>query len=98
MTSILRDLFPCIAKELDQLEEDAKVYKLVGPVLIAQELGEAKSTVNTRLEFINKELTNARGAVEKLEKTQQDKRMALLSEQQKFQAAVQRSAGALSAR
>ena len=72
------------AKELDHLEDDAKIYKLVGPVLIPQELDEAKSTVGTRIKFISKEIVNAKSKVENLEKTLQERRVQLLQEQQQF--------------
>lgn len=39
------------------LEEGAVVYKLIGPVLVQQELSEAKQTVNKRLEYIKKEMS-----------------------------------------
>ena len=42
-------------QELDLLEEDAAVYKLVGPVLVRQEVSEARLTVEKRLEYITKE-------------------------------------------
>jgi prefoldin beta subunit len=42
-------------QELDLLEDDAAVYKLVGPVLVKQEVSEAKLTVQKRLEYITKE-------------------------------------------
>ena len=38
------------------LEEDAVVYKLVGPVLVKQDLSEAKETVDKRLKYIKSEL------------------------------------------
>ena len=44
-------------QELDLANEDAKVYKLIGPTLIKQDPVEAKSNVNKRLEFINGELS-----------------------------------------
>jgi prefoldin beta subunit len=43
-------------QELDKLEDDAKVYKLVGPVLVKQELTEAQSNVQKRIDYINGEL------------------------------------------
>jgi len=43
-------------QELDVLEEDAAVYKLVGPMLIKQDLVEAKSNVSKRLEYIGGEM------------------------------------------
>ena len=42
-------------QELDRLEEGAVLYKLVGPVLVKQELSEAKLTVEKRLTYITKE-------------------------------------------
>lgn len=43
-------------QELDLLDGEAKVYKLIGPVLLKQDVDEAKANVNKRLEFINNEL------------------------------------------
>ena len=43
-------------QELDLLEEDAVVYKLVGPVLVKQDLTDAKATVQKRLDYITKEM------------------------------------------
>lgn len=44
------------AQEFSSLAEDANIYKLVGPVLLKQDTAEAKSTVDGRLEFIDKEM------------------------------------------
>ncbi|CAN8069598.1 unnamed protein product [Agarophyton chilense] len=81
-----------VKQELDCLEDGAKVFKLVGPVLVPQDADEANSTVQTRIEYISKELASAKTKVESIEKNQQAKRVALLSEQQKFQALVQQTA------
>ena len=43
-------------QEMDILEEDATVYKLIGPVLVKQDLSEAKQTVEKRLDYISKEM------------------------------------------
>eukprot|EP01031_Cornospumella_fuschlensis_P038064 gene38064-46248_t len=42
--------------ELDLLEEDGKVYKLVGPVLMSVDLNESKANVEKRLQLIEGEL------------------------------------------
>lgn len=39
-------------EELERLEEDASVFKLIGPALVKQERAEALDTVNKRLDFI----------------------------------------------
>jgi prefoldin beta subunit len=44
-------------QELNQADDDSRVYKLVGPVLIRQDPVEAKSNVQKRLEFIDGELS-----------------------------------------
>lgn len=43
-------------QELDLLESSNIVYKLIGPVLVKQDLDEAKATVGKRLEYITGEL------------------------------------------
>lgn len=43
-------------QELALLEDSAVVYKLVGPVLVKQDLEEAKQTVDKRLEYITQEV------------------------------------------
>lgn len=49
-------------QEFATLPDDAKVYKLVGPVLLKQDVSEAKSTVDGRLEYINKEMYVFKGS------------------------------------
>lgn len=43
-------------QEFETLSDDANIYKLVGPILLKQDTAEAKSTVDGRLEFIDKEM------------------------------------------
>lgn len=43
-------------KEFSSLKEDANVYRLVGPVLLKQDTAEAKSTVDSRLGYIDQEM------------------------------------------
>ena len=45
-----------ILQELELLDDDANVFKLIGPVLVKQDLAEAKANVNKRLEYITAEL------------------------------------------
>jgi prefoldin beta subunit len=42
--------------ELDIVGDSDGVFKLVGPVLIKEDLAEARQTINKRIEFINKEV------------------------------------------
>ena len=54
-----------IMQELDLLNEDSKVYKLVGPTLMSVELEEAKENISKRLQFIEAEVTNVEKAIGK---------------------------------
>ena len=45
-----------VKSELDLLEPEAVIYKLIGPALIRQALPESKVNVEKRLEFINGEI------------------------------------------
>lgn len=46
----------CARQEFASMDEDETIYKLVGPVLLKQEKQEAVSTINGRLDFIDKEM------------------------------------------
>ncbi|CAI8022855.1 Prefoldin subunit 6 [Geodia barretti] len=78
-----------VKEELDRLEEGAVLYKLVGPVLVKQELSEAKLTVEKRLTYITKESERYADMIketqrtieqgtEKLGRLQQDYQQALM--------------------
>uniref|UniRef100_A0A0R3RPM8 Probable prefoldin subunit 6 n=1 Tax=Elaeophora elaphi TaxID=1147741 RepID=A0A0R3RPM8_9BILA len=45
-----------VKTELDLLEDDATVYKLIGPVLVKQDLIEAKQNVEKRIDYITSEI------------------------------------------
>lgn len=45
-----------VKDELYLLKSSNEVFKLIGPVLIKQDLDEAKQNVNKRIEFITNEL------------------------------------------
>lgn len=43
-------------QEFDLLDDEANIYKQIGPVLLKQDKTEAVMSVNGRLEFIDKEM------------------------------------------
>ena len=45
-----------VKKELALLDDEDVVYKLIGPILVQQETGDAKIQVDSRIEMINKEI------------------------------------------
>lgn len=61
-----------VKAELDGLKEGQSVYKLMGTVLVRQDVTEAKSLVGGRLAFITTELERAEAAI----KQSQEKMMA----------------------
>ena len=54
-----------VLKELELLEEDSSVFKLIGPVLVKQELMEVKNNVQKRVEFIKGDIKRLEGTVGK---------------------------------
>lgn len=43
-------------EEVDLLEDDAIIYKLIGPLMVHQELKEVKDTIQSRLKFLNEKV------------------------------------------
>ncbi|KAL1291157.1 hypothetical protein HN51_059705 [Arachis hypogaea] len=74
-----------VLKELDLLNENANVYKLIGPVLVKQDLAEANSNVRKRIEYITAELKRLDATVQDLEEKQNSKKDAILKLQQRIQ-------------
>ena len=56
MNFIVQKSLERLLQELDLLEDDANVYKLIGPAMIKQDLKEAKENVNGRIKYISGEL------------------------------------------
>ncbi|VDM53683.1 unnamed protein product [Angiostrongylus costaricensis] len=52
-----------VKSEFDYLDEDAKVYKLIGACLIRQDIAEARVNVEKRLEYITAEIDERSKAV-----------------------------------
>uniref|UniRef100_A0A2N9IZC2 Prefoldin subunit 6 n=1 Tax=Fagus sylvatica TaxID=28930 RepID=A0A2N9IZC2_FAGSY len=74
-----------VLKELDLLNEDANVYKLIGPVLVKQDLAEANANVRKRIEYISAELKRLDGTLQDLEEKQNSKRDAIIKLQDRIQ-------------
>ncbi|KAG2689026.1 hypothetical protein I3843_09G119900 [Carya illinoinensis] len=74
-----------VLKELDLLSEDANVYKLIGPVLVKQDLAEANANVRKRIEYMSAELKRLDTTLQDLEDKQNSKRDAVLKVQQRIQ-------------
>ncbi|XP_043693841.1 prefoldin subunit 6-like [Telopea speciosissima] len=75
-----------VLKELDLLDENANVFKLMGPVLVKQDLAEANANVRKRIDYISAELKRLDGNLQDLEQKQNSKKDAILKLQQRIQA------------
>jgi len=74
----------------DELDETSNgiVYKLIGPVLVRQDIGEAKRNVKNRLQFFQTELERLdkqQKSAEATRKEAQDKIMKIQESARKFQ-------------
>lgn len=50
-------------KELDLLNEDVNVYKLIGPALVKQDLAEASANIRKQIDYISAELKRLDGTL-----------------------------------
>ncbi|EFN84290.1 prefoldin subunit 6 [Harpegnathos saltator] len=76
-----------VKKELDLLKQDNDVFKLIGPVLVKQDLEEAKQNVTKRMDYITAELKRMEDLIATLDKKMDTHREALEKIQQTFQQA-----------
>ena len=90
-----------VEEELSLCNEEDKLYKQVGPLLIGKELDEAKESVEARIKFITDKLEGAKKDMSFKQKQQSDKqkeymrlRKVQVETLQKAVAAAQKDAGA----
>ncbi|XP_075692624.1 prefoldin subunit 6 [Rhinoderma darwinii] len=76
-----------VKEELALLDDSNTVYKLIGPVLVKQDLEEAKSTVVKRLQYINGEIKRYETLLKDLEQRSDQQRTSLTKLQQEYQRA-----------
>lgn len=68
-----------VMEEFDYLNEDSKIYKLTGPILMPQDYNEAKMNVKKRIEFIQNEIQRIEGKIQEEEKNMTSTRENLLT-------------------
>ncbi|KAF9462119.1 Prefoldin [Collybia nuda] len=74
-----------VRKEFQQLTTVNVVFKLTGPVLVKQDQGEAKSNVETRLDFIRSEIKRVETQLKDIEEKQERKKLELVDIQTAIQ-------------
>ncbi|XP_016423417.1 prefoldin subunit 6-like [Sinocyclocheilus rhinocerous] len=82
-----------VKEELALLDSQNTVYKLIGPVLVKQDLDEAKATVSKRLEYINGEIQRYESLLKEMERKSEQHREVLSSLQQEYQRAQGQAVG-----
>ena len=83
-----------VKEELALLDGSNVVFKLLGPVLVKQELGEARATVGKRRDYITAEIKRYESQLRDLERQSEQERETLAQLQQEFQRAQAAKAGA----
>nr|CAG4636716.1 EOG090X0MQF [Eubosmina coregoni]SVE70219.1 EOG090X0MQF [Eubosmina coregoni] len=81
-----------VKDELSLLESQANVYKLIGPVLVKQDLEEARQNVSKRIDYITGELKRLDKTIDDLDKKQDAQREVLGKMQQQLQQATVKAA------
>ncbi|KAF2148837.1 Prefoldin beta-like protein [Myriangium duriaei CBS 260.36] len=74
-----------VQKEFSSLSDDANIYKLVGPVLLKQDTAEAKSTVDGRLEYIEKEIKRIEEQITGIQQKSETKKLEIYQLQSQLQ-------------
>lgn len=78
-----------VKQEFNKLSDEAKIYKLIGPVLVPQDKVDADSNVTKRLEFIEQQKKQIEERIQKIQEGLQAKQV-LFREQQIKQAVEQK--------
>ena len=78
-----------VKEEMDKVESDTKVFKLIGPALVRQDVSEAKQNVDKRIEYITGELKRQDDMLADLDKQQEAEREKLQNLQTQMQKLAQ---------
>ncbi|KAH7362168.1 Prefoldin [Plectosphaerella cucumerina] len=77
-----------VQEEFNKLKDGERIYKLVGPVLLQQDKIEAESTVQGRIEFINKEIDRQEASIKDFQAKLDKKKTEIIQLQTSAQAAA----------
>merc|ERR1712241_717885 len=78
-----------VKEEIDRLEDDARVFKLIGPALVKRDTSEAKQNVDKRIDYISGELKRHDEMLAALDKEQDELRSELQNMQTNMQKLAQ---------
>lgn len=78
---------------MDLLEDDAKVFKLIGPALVKQDLSDARENVTRRIKYLEDQIKGHGTELQDIEKKMAGMRPTLGKLQQQLQEAKMKAAG-----
>ena len=78
-----------VKEEMDKVDTEAKVFKLIGPALVRQDVAEAKGNVDKRIAYITGELKRQDDLLGDLDKQQEAERERLQALQAQLQKLAQ---------
>ncbi|KAF8529122.1 prefoldin subunit 6 [Hysterangium stoloniferum] len=82
-----------VKKEFSQLDPSNTIYKLIGPVLVQQDQADAKSNVETRLEYIRSEIKRVEAVLKDLGTKSEKKKSEIVALQTAYQKQQQNDSG-----
>ncbi|KAJ1817946.1 Prefoldin subunit 6 [Coemansia sp. RSA 2675] len=74
-----------VSNEFKLLDDGARVYKMIGPVLVPQDKAEASANVEKRLEYITEELGRIEKRITQQAKEQEEKSVSIFKLQMDIQ-------------
>ncbi|KAG0740332.1 hypothetical protein G6F57_011021 [Rhizopus arrhizus] len=74
-----------VNKEFEHLDDESSIYKLIGPVLVKQERGEAVTNVKNRLNLITSEIERVEKQLTELTKKSELKKQEIAKLQMEYQ-------------
>ncbi|KAL4219475.1 Prefoldin subunit 6 [Mactra antiquata] len=81
-----------VKEELDRVESSSNVYKMIGPVLVKQDIAEAKEVVQKRIDYISGEVKRHETMIKDLDQKQESQKEVLQKLQTQFQQMQQKVA------
>eukprot|EP01061_Rhynchopus_euleeides_P000962 TRINITY_DN10695_c0_g1_i1.p1 TRINITY_DN10695_c0_g1~~TRINITY_DN10695_c0_g1_i1.p1 ORF type:complete len:146 (+),score=94.30 TRINITY_DN10695_c0_g1_i1:110-547(+) len=78
-----------VEHEFNIMEEDAQVYKLIGPALVSQDPSDGKAIVSKRLEYITGEIKGLEAEIATTNKAYDKQKLAVNKVQEDFKAEVE---------
>ncbi|KAJ1559170.1 hypothetical protein HK405_011726, partial [Cladochytrium tenue] len=74
-----------VQKEFAKAPADAAIYKLLGPVLLRQDTGEARANVAHRIDTIGAEIKRVENQIKAAEERQEKKKLEIVKLQAAFE-------------